>query len=150
MPVQGSRPIEVLVVEDNPGDARLVAEGLRESRLENNMHHAKDGEAALAFLRREGVHAEAPRPDIVLLDLNLPRIDGHEVLAAMRADPVLKKIPVVALTTSSAKKDIDACYAAGANAFITKPVDFDKFVDALRVFDQFWFSVVTLPGGSGE
>lgn len=141
------RPIEILVVEDNPGDARLVEEALRESRLYNNLNHVTDGAEAMAFLERDGVHANAPKPDIVLLDLNLPRVDGRDVLARMKANPDLQKIPVVALTTSSATEDVDACYRAGANAYITKPVDFEKFIDAIKVFDQFWFSVVTLPNG---
>ena len=145
--MSGVRPIEILVVEDNPGDARLVDEALKESHLLNNMHLARDGAEALEFLFRRGPFEAAPRPDMVLLDLNLPRVDGRDVLAQMKAAPELQRIPVVALTTSSAQDDVDACYRAGANAYITKPVDFDKFIDAIRVFDQFWFSVVTLPNG---
>lgn len=141
------RPVEILIVEDSPGDARLVEEGLRQGRLANRLHHVLDGNQATAFLHRRGDYAEAPRPDLVLLDLNLPGKDGREVLAEMKADPDLRKIPVIALTTSSAEEDVEACYRAGANAYITKPVDLDKFMEAIQSLDRFWFSVVTLPNG---
>jgi CheY-like chemotaxis protein len=141
------RNVEVLLVEDNAGDARLVQEAFKEWRMVNRLHHVQDGEEAMAFLRGEGAHAGAPRPDLVLLDLNLPRRDGRQVLTEMKADPLLKSIPVVALTTSSEREDVDACYQAGANAFVTKPLDFTAFFNALSALKLFWFSVVTLPDG---
>ncbi len=137
--------IEVLLVEDNPGDARLVREAFAEWHLMNALHHVGDGVEAMAFLRREGRYAEHRRPDLVLLDLNLPRKDGRQVLIELKADPQLRSIPVVALTTSSARSDIEACYNAGANAYVTKPLDFVEFVNALAALRIFWFSVVTLP-----
>ncbi len=140
-----ARPIEILIVEDNLGDARLVQEALIDGQIHNNLSHLEDGVEALAFLRRQGKYADSPRPDIVLLDLNMPRVDGRQVLVEMKHDPDLKEIPVVALTTSSAQKDVEACYKAGANAYITKPVDFEAFMNVIKTFDQFWFSVVTLP-----
>ncbi len=140
-----ARPIEILIVEDNPGDARLVREALSDGHIHNNLYHVEDGAEALELLRRQGRYADAPRPDIVLLDLNMPRVDGREVLVEMKRDPDLKEIPVIALTTSSAHEDVEACYKAGANAYITKPVDFKVFVNAIKTFNQFWFSVVTLP-----
>ena len=141
-----ARDIEVLLVEDNPGDARLVHEAFAEWHLVNTLHHVVDGVEAMAFLRREGKYANGCRkPDLVLLDLNLPRKDGRQVLIDIKNDPELKKIPVVALTTSSAKSDIEACYRAGANAYVTKPLDFADFLSALTALRVFWFSVVTLP-----
>lgn len=142
--VQGV-PIEVLLVEDNPGDVRLTQEGFREGRLRNNLHVTMDGEEALAFLNQEGDHADAPRPDLVLLDLNLPKIDGHEVLRRMKEDAELKGIPVVILTTSSQEADIRRAYENQASSFITKPVNFDKFVDLVRDMGIYWFAVVKLP-----
>ena len=142
-----TRDIEVLLVEDNPGDARLVHEAFAEWHLVNTLHHVVDGVEAMAFLRHEGKYADSRKPDLVLLDLNLPRKDGRQVLADMKNDPELKKIPVVALTTSSARSDVDACYRAGANAFVTKPLDFTDFLAALSALRVFWFSVVTLPDG---
>jgi len=137
--------VDVLLVEDNPGDARLVREAFAEWHLLNSLHHVPDGVEAMAFLRRQGEYANRKRPDLVLLDLNLPRKDGRQVLAEMKADPALKRIPVVALTTSSAHEDITACYNAGANAYVTKPLDFAEFLNALTALKIFWFSVVTLP-----
>lgn len=139
------RPVEILLVEDNPGDARLTFEALKEGRLHNNVHHVTDGEQALQFLRRQGPYHDAPTPNIVLLDLNLPRRNGREVLADIKSDPDLKSIPVVALTTSSARDDVNACYALGANAYMVKPVEFDRFLEAVRAFEIFWLNVVVLP-----
>ncbi len=143
MPPQ--RPVEILLVEDNPGDARLTFEALKEGRIVNNVHHVTDGDQALQFLRHEGPYHDAPTPDIVLLDLNLPRRNGREVLGEIKQDPALKSIPVVALTTSSARDDINACYALGANAYVVKPVEFDRFLEAVRSFEMFWLNVVALP-----
>lgn len=139
------RPAEILLVEDNPGDARLTFEALKSASIVNHIHHVTDGEQALRFLRKEGPYATAPTPDVVLLDLNLPRKNGREVLEELKADPQLRAIPVVALTTSSARDDVNACYALGANAYIVKPVEFDRFVDAVRSFETFWLNTVSLP-----
>jgi two-component system, chemotaxis family, response regulator Rcp1 len=144
-----SRPVEILLVEDNPGDARLTQEALREGKIRNHLHHAMDGVEALAFLRREGKHAEAPRPDIILLDLNLPRKDGREVLAELKADAALCTIPVVVLTTSEAEQDIVRSYQLHANCYITKPVDLEKFLDIVRAIEDFWLAVVRLPHAIG-
>jgi CheY-like chemotaxis protein len=142
----GSRQsIEILLVEDSPADAHLIRVGLMEGRFPITVHHVTDGVQAMAFLRREGGYADAPRPNLVLLDLNMPRKDGREVLVEIKSDPGLRSIPVVPLTTSSAWEDVDFCYRAGANAFITKPVDLDKFLTCLSDLQVFWFSDVTLP-----
>lgn len=138
-------PVEILLVEDNAGDVRLTREALLEGKVYSNLHWAKDGVEALEFLRHEGSHAEAPRPDIILLDLNLPKIDGREVLAAIKGDDQLKQIPVVVLTTSKAEEDVLRSYALHANCFITKPVDLDKFILVVKSIDRFWLTVVTLP-----
>jgi chemotaxis family two-component system response regulator Rcp1 len=138
-------PIEILLVEDNPGDVRLTQEALREGKVKNNLHVARDGVEALAFLRREGIHKDATRPDLVLLDLNLPRKDGREVLAEIKADPALKMLPVVVLTTSSAEADILNTYSLHANCYITKPVDLEQFVKVVKSIDDFWLTVVRLP-----
>ena len=138
-------PVEILLVEDNAGDVRLTREALREGKVYSNLHWAKDGVEALEFLRREGKHAEAPRPDIILLDLNLPKKDGREVLAEIKGDNQLKQIPVVVLTTSKAEEDILRSYALHANCYITKPVDLDKFILVVKSIDRFWLTVVTLP-----
>lgn len=138
-------PIEILLVEDNPGDVRLTRETLKETRIINNLSVAEDGEKALAFLRRQGAHAGAPRPDLILLDLNLPKIGGREVLAAIKGDPKLCSIPVVILTTSKAEEDIVKSYELHANCFISKPVEFDGFVKVVKSIEDFWFSVVRLP-----
>ena len=142
-------PIEILLVEDNPGDVRLTQEALREGKVKNNLHIARDGVEALAFLRREGVHKDAARPDLVLLDLNLPRKDGREVLAEIKADPKLKMLPVVVLTTSSAENDIVNTYSLHANCYITKPVDLEQFVKVVKSIDDFWLTVVRLPSERG-
>jgi CheY-like chemotaxis protein len=141
------RPIEILLVEDNPGDVRLTIEALKEGKVSNRLSVARDGVEALAFLRREGPHANAPRPDLILLDLNLPRRDGREVLAEVKADARLRRIPVVVLTTSKAEEDILRTYDLHANCYITKPVDLDQFISVVRSIDDFWLSVVRLPGG---
>jgi two-component system, chemotaxis family, response regulator Rcp1 len=139
------RTLEVLLVEDNPGDVRLVREALRDSTVGTRLSVARDGEEALAFLRREPPHARAPRPDLILLDLNLPRRDGREVLAAVREDPTLRAIPVVVLTSSDAERDIADAYELKANCFVTKPVDLDRFIGVVRAIEHFWLTVVRLP-----
>lgn len=140
-----SRPIEILLVEDNPGDARLTQEALREGKIRNNLHHVKDGVEALAFLKREGAYVKVPTPDLILLDLNLPRKDGRQVLGEIKEDPRLRLIPVVVLTTSEAEKDIVKSYELHANCYITKPVDLEKFIEIVRAIESFWLAVVTLP-----
>jgi two-component system, chemotaxis family, response regulator Rcp1 len=138
-------PIEILLVEDNPADVRLTKEALRQSKILNNLHAVADGEEALRFLRREGVHAEAPRPDLVLLDLNMPLVSGREVLEQVKEDPELRRIPVVVLTTSEAEQDILRSYDLHANAYVHKPVDFDQFAEVVQQIEDFWFTVVKLP-----
>jgi two-component system, chemotaxis family, response regulator Rcp1 len=138
-------PVEILMVEDNPGDVRLTKEALKEGKVYNNLHWAKDGVEALEFLRREGKHANAPRPDIILLDLNLPKKDGREVLSVIKSDDQLKHIPVVVLTTSRAEEDVLRSYELHANCYVTKPVDLDKFIVVVQSIDRFWLTVVTLP-----
>jgi CheY-like chemotaxis protein len=132
-------------VEDNPGDVRLTKEAMRESKVIVNLSVAPDGEEALAFLRKEGAYQNAPRPDLILLDLNLPRKDGREVLAEIKVDDDLRRIPVVVLTTSRAEEDILRTYNLHANCFITKPVDLDQFITVVGSISEFWFSVVRLP-----
>jgi two-component system, chemotaxis family, response regulator Rcp1 len=139
------QPIEILLVEDNPADVRLTKEALKEGKVRNNLHVARDGIEAMEFLRRVGKYADAVRPDLVLLDLNLPRKDGREVLADIKADPELKLIPVVVLTTSQAEQDIMKSYKLHANCYIAKPVDLDQFVQVVRSIDNFWLTVVRLP-----
>jgi two-component system, chemotaxis family, response regulator Rcp1 len=139
------RPIEILLVEDNPGDVRLTQEALREGKVHNRLTVAKDGVEALSVLRREGAFASAARPDLILLDLNLPRKDGREVLADIKNDPALRRIPVVVLTTSKAEEDILRTYDLHANCYITKPVDLEQFISVVRSIDEFWLSVVRLP-----
>jgi chemotaxis family two-component system response regulator Rcp1 len=143
--IASSRPIEILLVEDNHGDARLTREALREGKIRNNLHHARDGVEALSFLRREGEYTKAPTPDLVLLDLNLPRKDGREVLAEMKQDMRLRTIPVVVLTTSEAESDIVRSYQLHANCYITKPVGLEQFIAIVREIESFWLAVVTLP-----
>ena len=138
-------PVEILLVEDNPGDVRLTREALKEGKVYNNLHWAKDGVEALEFLQRQGKHAKAPRPDIILLDLNLPKMDGREVLAVIKNDADLKHIPVVVLTTSEAEEDVLKSYELHANCYVTKPVDLEKFIHVVQSIDRFWLSVVTLP-----
>jgi chemotaxis family two-component system response regulator Rcp1 len=139
------RSIEILLVEDNPGDARLTLEGMREAKVKNRMHVVEDGVEAMAFLRRQGRHSEAPRPDLILLDLNLPRKDGRAVLSEVKADPDLKRIPVVILTTSRAEEDVLKAYDLHANCYVTKPVDLSQFLKIVALIDEFWVNVVTLP-----
>ncbi len=145
--VEMGRPIEILLVEDNPGDVDLAREGLLEGKVRNNLHVAQDGEEAMAFLRRQGQFAAAPRPDVILLDLNLPRKDGREVLAEVKADDSLQHIPVVVLTTSRSEEDILRSYKLHANCYITKPLNFSQFIQVVRSIEDFWFTIVALPAG---
>ena len=138
-------PIEILLVEDNPGDVRLTIEALKEGKVANKINVAVDGIEALAFLRREGKYENAPKPDLILLDLNLPKKNGREVLAEIKMNTHLKCIPVVILTSSQAEKDIVTTYNLHANCYITKPVDFDQFIKVVKSIENFWFSVVKLP-----
>ncbi len=138
-------PIEILLVEDSPGDARLTKEGFDETGLRNTLHVVKDGVEAMAFLRREDVYADAPAPDLILLDLNLPRKSGREVLAEIKQDPAFKRIPVVVLTTSAAESDILEAYGLHANCYITKPFDLDKFIHTVKSIEDFWLTIVKLP-----
>jgi CheY-like chemotaxis protein len=137
-------PVEILLVEDNPGDVRLTQEAFREGRIENKLTVAGDGEGALELLRGRLAVGEA-RPGLILLDLNLPRMDGRDVLAELKGDPQLKVIPVVVLTSSSAERDVVESYERNANAYITKPIDIDEFLAAIRALEGFWLSVVRLP-----
>jgi two-component system, chemotaxis family, response regulator Rcp1 len=139
------QPVEILLVEDNPGDVRLTKEALREGKVRNNLSVAADGVEALAFLRREGQYAAAPRPDLILLDLNLPKKDGREVLSEIKADDDLRTIPVVILTTSKADEDIVRSYNLHANCYVTKPVDLDQFITVVKSIEDFWFTIVALP-----
>jgi CheY-like chemotaxis protein len=136
---------DILLVEDEPADANLVRSALRENKVLCNMHHVQDGVEALAFLRREGQYRDAPHPDLILLDLNMPRMNGREFLAAVKADEELKTIPVVVLTTSDVERDVVASYRLGAAGYITKPVDMEQFIDAIRQLDNYWFVVARLP-----
>ena len=138
-------PIEVLLVEDDPGDVLMTQEAFEEHKLRNRLNVVNDGVAALAYLRREGEYADAPRPDLILLDLNLPRVDGREVLSEIKNDASLCQIPVVVLTTSQAEEDILRSYQLHANAYVAKPVDFDRFITVVRQIDNFFVSVVKLP-----
>jgi chemotaxis family two-component system response regulator Rcp1 len=138
-------PIDILLIEDNPGDVRLTAEIFADSGLRNDLHVAKDGEEALAFLRRQGSYANAPQPDLILLDLNLPKKNGREVLAEIKADDDLKRIPVVVLTTSETLEDILDMYDLQANFYISKPVDLNQFVKVVQSIEEFWLSIVKLP-----
>lgn len=138
-------PIEILLVEDNPGDVRLTKEALKEGKVANQINVVMDGMEAMAFLRHEGKYKNAPIPDMILLDLNLPKKNGREVLAEIKMDSKLKHIPVVVLTTSQAEKDIIMTYNMHANCYITKPVDFDQFISVVKSIENFWFTVVKLP-----
>ena len=137
--------IEILLIEDSPADILLTREAFEESRILNTLHVAEDGVQAMDFLHRRGVYASVPRPDLILLDLNLPRKNGREVLAEIKADSELKKIPIVVLTTSSAEEDILKAYDLNANCYVVKPVGFDNFMEAMQSIRHFWFSIVTLP-----
>jgi CheY-like chemotaxis protein len=142
---QPARQIEVLLVEDDPGDVLMTREAFEVHKLTNKLHVVPDGADAMAFLRQEGEYAAVPRPDLVLLDLNLPRMDGREVLQAIKSDPNLANIPVVVLTTSEAEEDVLRSYSLHANAYVTKPVDFERFIDVVRQIDDFFVTVVRLP-----
>ncbi len=139
------RPVEILLVEDNPGDVRLILEAMKEGKMHNNVSVAVDGVEAMAFLHREDGHAEAPRPDIIFLDLNLPRKDGRTVLAEIKQDPHLRRIPVVILTTSKAEEDVLKSYDLHANAYITKPGDLEQFIKVVQSVEDFWVQIVKLP-----
>ena len=138
-------PVEILLVEDNPGDVRLTKEALREGKVYSNLHWVKDGVEAMEFLRRQGKYHDVPRPDIILLDLNLPKKDGREVLQDIKNDDALKRIPVVVLTTSKAEEYVLRTYELHANCYVTKPVDLEKFIVVVKSIDVFWLTVVTLP-----
>jgi CheY-like chemotaxis protein len=140
----GGVPIEILLVEDNPGDARLTREALLDAKVRNNLHVAADGVEALAFLRREGKHAAVTKTDLILLDLNLPKKDGREVLQEIKQDDRLRHIPVVILTTSQAERDIIESYRLRANAYVTKPVDLEQFLKVVRSIEHFWLEIVKL------
>lgn len=139
------RPVEILLVEDNPGDVLLTQTAFRRGKVSNNMHVVEDGEQAMAFLHRDGIYQDMPRPDLILLDLNLPRKDGREVLDEIKADEDLRIIPVIILTTSAAEEDILRSYRLHANGYITKPVDWKEFMDVVRTIEEFWLTVVRLP-----
>ncbi len=141
------KPIDILLIEDNPGDVRLTIEGLKEGKVLNNLSVMSNGVEAMAFLRQEGTYAKAPRPELILLDLNLPRKDGREVLAEIKNDDNLKRIPVVILTSSQAEQDIVKSYNLHANCYITKPVELDQFLGVIKNIEQFWLTVVKLPPG---
>jgi chemotaxis family two-component system response regulator Rcp1 len=143
--VETASPIEILLVEDNEGDVRLTLEALKEAKMGNRLSVVSDGEKALAFLRRQGAYVDAPRPDLILLDLNLPRKDGREVLLEIKASKDLKRIPVVILTSSQAEEDIIRTYDLHANCYITKPVDLDQFMTVVKSIEDFWLTIVKLP-----
>jgi CheY-like chemotaxis protein len=142
---EDARPIEILLVEDDEGDVLLTTEALEASKITNVMNVARNGEEALRFLRRAEGYEDAPRPDIVLLDLNLPRVDGRQVLAEIKADDDLRRIPIIVLTTSEAEEDVLRSYDLHANAYVTKPVDFDRFLQVIQSIDEFFVTVVRLP-----
>jgi two-component system, chemotaxis family, response regulator Rcp1 len=145
LPKRHSRRVEVLLVEDNPGDVRLTQEALKDGRVMVNLTVAADGVEAMEALKRRGIHASKPRPDLILLDLNLPRKNGREVLEEIKADDELKRIPVIVMTTSKAEQDIHRVYNLNANCYITKPVDLDEFLNVVRSIEDFWLTIVTLP-----
>jgi CheY-like chemotaxis protein len=140
-----NKAIEILLVEDNPGDIELTRIALEDNKMSVNLNVAEDGVEALKFLKKQAPYEQAPHPDLILLDLNLPKKDGREVLAEMKADPILKRIPVVILTTSQAEEDVLKAYNLSANCYITKPVDLDRFVKIVRSIENFWFTIVKLP-----
>lgn len=139
------RAIEILLVEDNPGDVRLTQEALTENKIRNNLYVAKDGVEAMEFLRNLNGHADAPRPDLILLDLNLPKKDGREVLAEIKTDEKLRSIPVVILTTSDAEDDVAKAYHQYANCYVRKPIDLNRFIEIVKIIENFWLSIVELP-----
>ena len=142
-----SKLIDILLVEDNEGDARLAREAMKDSKIRNTLHHVSDGEEAMAFLHQEGKYANSPRPELILLDLNLPKKDGRQVLAEIKMDEDLKRIPVVILTVSSAEEDILKSYNLHANCYITKPIDLGQFMKVVRSVEDFWLTIVKLPNG---
>lgn len=146
MTARNLQPVDILLVEDSPTDALLAREALEYSRIANNLHLVTDGVEAMAFLRKEGAFHQAPQPGLILLDLNLPKKDGREVLSEIKVDEKLKFIPVIVLTTSKSEADVLKAYGLHANCYIVKPVDFEKFAEVVRNIENFWFSVVTLPG----
>ena len=137
--------VEILLVEDNPGDARLAKEALKDAKVRNNLHWVEDGVEAMTFLHRQGKYADAPRPDVILLDLNLPKKDGREVLAEVKEDGDLRRIPVVILTVSDAEEDIIKTYNLHANCYIRKPLDLDRFIEVVKAIEEFWLTIVRLP-----
>lgn len=143
--MMAAEPIQILLVEDSPGDVRLTQEILKDAKIANHLSVVGDGEQAMRFLRRENGFGEAPRPDLILLDINLPRKNGREVLAELRQEPELQRIPVIMLTTSAADEDIAAAYQLGGNCYITKPIDLGDFIDVVRSIENFWLSIVRLP-----
>ncbi|MEU4083197.1 response regulator [Streptomyces aureus] len=149
MTTPAGTPIDVLLVEDDPGDELMTREAFEDNKIGNTLHVVRDGEEALDFLYRRGAHTEAPRPDLILLDLNLPKYDGRQVLEKIKSDPSLSHIPVVVLTTSAAEEDILRSYKLHANAYVTKPVDLDQFIAAVRQIDDFFVQVVRLPRQNG-
>jgi len=142
------QPVEILLVEDSPADVRLTQEALRDGKVLNHLSAVSDGIEALAYLRREGAYRDAPRPGLILLDLNLPRMDGREVLEKIKQDPELKRIPVIVLTTSQAEEDILHSYNLHANCYISKPVDLDQFISVVKSIEDFWLTIVQLPNGA--
>jgi two-component system, chemotaxis family, response regulator Rcp1 len=140
-----SRPVEILMVEDNVRDVRLAEEALKESKIHSILHHVEDGVEAMRFLHRKGGYAHAPHPDLILLDLNLPRKDGREVLAELKEDPKLRHIPIVVMTSSEAERDLIMTYGLHANAYVVKPVDLDRFVEVVQKVNDFWLTIVRLP-----
>jgi chemotaxis family two-component system response regulator Rcp1 len=145
MNLSETRPIEILLVEDSPSDAALTIEAIKAGKVANKLNHVEDGVEAMAFLRQQGKYAKAVRPDLIMLDLNLPRKDGREVLAEIKNDPDLRIIPIIVLTTSHSDKDILQSYQFNANCYITKPVNFEHFIDVVKSIEKFWLTVVTLP-----
>jgi len=143
-----NKPIEILLVEDNPADARLTMEALKDGKVKNNLAMVPDGVEAMAYLRNQGKYAEAVRPDLILLDLNLPKKDGREVLAEVKSDPALRSIPVVVMTVSKAEEDIIKSYDLHANCYVNKPVDFEQFMRVVRTIEDFWLTIVKLPTGA--
>ncbi|MEQ8963410.1 MAG: response regulator [Coleofasciculus sp. C2-GNP5-27] len=139
------RPIEILLVEDSPSDADLTVDAFSDARVLNNLHWVEDGVEALTFLRRQGKYSDVPRPDLILLDLNMPKKDGREVLAEIKADSQLKRIPVIILTTSAAERDILKTYELNGNCYVTKPIDLEQFMSVVKIIEAFWLAVVQLP-----
>ena len=145
MNLSESRPIEILLVEDSPSDAKLTVEALEAGKIANNLSRVVDGVEAMEYLKRTGKFAKAPKPDLIMLDLNLPRKDGRDVLRELKNDPSLKTIPVIVLTTSRSDKDVLQSYELNANCYITKPVDFEHFIEVVKTIEKFWLTIVTLP-----